>query len=523
MHPFRCLDKNVLRWISKHLLFLAKLALFAYLSLCGPRGYSQDFASRDQQAEVLQRVTFAQSPVLPGQQVDSSIATASVLGPDSELNELKSKLQNQERELQELRSFVYSNAPNSSTEPSTTPQSLAPPIAFYNLLSAPEEPGGGALIRVKSSAPDIGLMVYGRIAIDSVTSNGRLLAPFGYIFLGPRFPESQWTNAISARQSTLGFLFTGPDLGDFKTLARFETYFLSSVTDANVYGLAQYFLYAKLVNDDWAFTGGVTNALVNPLAPSVLNPASGSDFGNLGFMRPQLRAERFLKLDDDFVITPQVAITSPVGTDFFQQLNVSSTGAQLTEETGWPNIETRLGFGLGEKPQGARYRDLEFGFSGAVGELRFSRSDFQTPVERFNTLVWMYGADIRAQITDKFALMAEGFYGNALGSYAAGNKQTFNLDTGEGVRASGGFIEAQYKCTPKWITHGGFMIDNPLDQDVPLSGRTYQQNAYSNIMYIHSRYLQVGCEIAHLWAGFKNPVNGDNEAWVFHNKITFTF
>lgn len=176
-------------------------------------------------------------------------------------------------------------------------------------------------------------MIYGRIAIDSVTSNGRLLAPYGYIFLGPDTPESQWTNVISARQSTLGFLFTGPNLGNFKTLARYETYFLSSVTDANVYGLAQYFLYAKVYNEDWAFTTGVTSALVNPRAPSVLNPSSGSNFGNLGFMRPQLRAERFLQVSDDLLITPQVALTSPVGTDFFQTPTSGPDGLLLGEET----------------------------------------------------------------------------------------------------------------------------------------------------------------------------------------------
>jgi hypothetical protein len=398
-----------------------------------------------------------------------------------------------------------------------------PPAPFYNLLSAPEEPGGGAFIRVKSSSPDVGLLVYGRVAIDTVTSDGRLLAPYGYIFLGPRFQESQWTNTISARQSTLGFLFTGPDLGSFKTLARFETYFLSSVTDANVYGLAQYFLYAKLVNDDWAFTGGVTSALVNPLVPSVLNPAAGSNFGNLGFMRPQLRAERFLKVNDTFTITPQFALSAPIGTDFFEQLNVTGEGAQLGEENGWPNAESRIGFGVGEKPEGARFRNLEFGVSGAVGELRFTRSDFQSPARRSTTLVWLYGADFRWQITPKLALASEGYYGNALGSYAAGNKQTFNTETGQGVRASGGFVELEYKLTPKWITHAGYMMDNPLDRDVPLSGRVRQHNIYGNVMYVHSRYLQVGFEVARLQSGFKNPINGDNEAWVFHNKIIFTF
>ena len=397
------------------------------------------------------------------------------------------------------------------------------PLPYYNLLATPEEPGGGAAIRVKSSSPDVGLLVFGRISMDTVTSNGRLLAPYGYIFLGPKFEESQWTNTISARQSTLGFLFTGPDVGTFKSLARFETYFLSSVTDANVYGLAQYYLYGKLINEDWGFTGGVTNSVINPLVPSVLNPAAGSNFGNLGFMRPQLRAERFLQFGQDLFVTPQIALTSPVGTDFFQQINVTADGAVLSEENGWPNIEGRLAFGVGEKENGARYRPLEFGVSGAIGELRLTKSDLSSPAQRFTTLVWMYGADLRWQLTDRLSVAAEGYYGNALGSYAGGNKQTFNLDTGEGIRAWGGFAELEYKFTRKWLTHGGFMIDDPLDKDVALSGRTQQKNIYGNLMYVHSRYLQVGFEIARVSSDFKNPVNGDNEAFVFHNKIILTF
>lgn len=410
--------------------------------------------------------------------------------------------------------------PNVQGKASSTPSEPQP---FYNLLSGQEEPAGGALIRVKSSSEDVGLMIYGRIAIDSVTSNGRLLAPYGYIFLGPDTPESQWTNVISARQSTLGFLFTGPNLGSFKTLARYETYFLSSVTDANVYGLAQYFLYAKVFNEDWAFTAGVTSALVNPRAPSVLNPSSGSNFGNLGFMRPQLRAERFLEVSDSLLITPQVALSSPVGTDFFQTPTSGPDGLLLGEETGWPNVESRLGFGVGEKTEGSRFRPFEFGFSGVVGELRFFKSDLVNPAERFNTLVWMYGADLRWQINPHWAVTAEGYYGNALGSYAAGNKQTFNRNTGEGVRASGGFIELECKFTPQWIAHTGFMIDDPVNKDVPIDGRTYQQNAYGNLMYVRNRYLQIGFEVAHLWAGFQGTAREDNQAWVFQNKMIFTF
>lgn len=203
----------------------------------------------------------------------------------------------------------------------------------------------------------------------------------------------------------------------------------------------------------------MTNSVINPLVPSVLNPAAGSNFGNLGFMRPQLRVERFLELSHDVFMTPQIALASPVGTDFFQQLNVSADGAVLSEENGWPNIEGRLMFAVGEKPPKARYHPVEFGVSGAVGQLRLTRSDLASPAERFTTLVWMFGADWRWQVTDRLALVAEGYSGNAPGSYAGGNKQTFNLDTGEGVRAGGGFAELEYKVTNQWITHGGYMID----------------------------------------------------------------
>ena len=119
--------------------------------------------------------------------------------------------------------------------------------------------------------------------------------------------------------------------------------------------------------------------------------------------------------------------------------------------------------------------------------------------------------------------MAEGWHGKPLGSCAAGNKQTFNRETGEGIPASGGFIEAEYRLNSKWIYHLGFMHDNPLDRSVPLAGRTYQQNLYTNRLYVLNRYLQIGLEFAQLQSGFRNPINGDNEAWVVQNKLIFTF
>lgn len=454
--------------------------------------------------------------------VDSSIISESTDKSTVTIEQLQRQLDEQNAQLQQLYQALEMNGNNGMlTVPSTIPSS--PPVPYYNLLSAPEEPGGGAFIPVQTSSKDVGVLIYGRISVDSTFSDGRLLAPFGYIFLAPDTPESQWTNAISARQSTLGFLFTGPKIGNMKTLARFETYFLSNVTDANVYGLAQYFLYAKIYNEDWAFICGVTSALVNPRSPSVFNPAAGSNFGNLGFQRPQLRVERYLNANDFLFITPQFALTSPVGTEFFQAPTSGPSGTQLGEENGWPNIESRLAVGLGEKPEGSRFHPLEFGFSGAVGELRFSRSDFVNPTDRFTTLVWLYGADFRWQMTEKWAFTAEGFYGNALGSYAAGNKQTFNTETGEGVRACGGFMELEFKPNSNWITHLGYMVDDPLDKDVSSDGRTRQQNIYSNVMYVHNRYFQIGCEAAYLSAGFNGTNRQDNEAWVLQNKMTFTF
>ena len=84
-------------------------------------------------------------------------------------------------------------------------------------------------------------------------------------------------------------------------------------------------------------------------------------------------------------------------------------------------------------------------------------------------------------------------------------------------------MELEYKLNPQWVTHGGYMVDDPLDQDVAVDGRTRQQNVYGNVMYIHSRYLQIGFEVAQLWAGFKGESRADNQAWVLQNKIIFVF
>ena len=52
-------------------------------------------------------------------------------------------------------------------------------------------------------------------------------------------------------------------------------------------------------------------------------------------------------------------------------------------------------FAVGGKPAKARYHPVEFGVSGAIGQLRLTKSDLASPAERFTTLVWMYGADRR--------------------------------------------------------------------------------------------------------------------------------
>lgn len=79
------------------------------------------------------------------------------------------------------------------------------------------------------------------------------------LFLLPESPFGLETNTFDAhaRQSYVGALFSGPELGDFQSGAQILTFFQNDNLSTDDYGLLVYYAYGELKSDDWRFAAGL--------------------------------------------------------------------------------------------------------------------------------------------------------------------------------------------------------------------------------------------------------------------------
>ena len=153
--------------------------------------------------------------------------------------------------------------------------------------------------------------------------------------------------------------------------------------------------YGELFNDDWRFAAGLQFDVFAPGLPTVLPFSYLGGSGSAGnCIRGQIRVERFVDVGSDSQLTLQGALSEPLNTYVIPDLS-------LDEDNGWPNVEGRIAFGLGEPaPIGIgllTQRPLEVGVSGVVGQLR--RTAFPPdPPRRVVSDVWGAAVDYRVNL-----------------------------------------------------------------------------------------------------------------------------
>ena len=332
--------------------------------------------------------------------------------------------------------------------------------------SPPTPPGGAASFFVLDK--DVRIGVFGSLSLELIASNRRLISPSSYLYLSPYFGAPQETFELSGRATNIGFNVIGPRIGDLQSGGLVLLYAFGQEYFANYYGITIFQGFGELRNEDWRFSFGLMQDLVNPLMPTTLNWSLGGAAGNLGFIRGQARAERYLEIDDVTQVTLQTAISQAVNTEYA----VPTVADRLSfgEPDGLPNFEGRIALSLGEirftatspEPQ----RPIEMGVSGMCGRLRTITSDFLNPTTRVTADSAMVGTDLRVQVAERLGLKGEFFYGQALGSYLGGVAQSVNTDTFQSIRTIGGFGEIYYYWTDTLHSHFGYGIDDPFDVDV---------------------------------------------------------
>ena len=315
-----------------------------------------------------------------------------------------------------------------------------------------------------------------------------------FIYPDSAFGHKHNTFDLHARQSHIGALYTGPDLGEFKTGAEILTFLQNDSLTTDDYGLLVYFAYGELKNDDWRFAAGLQQDVFNPAGPTVVYITRLLASGNTGSYRGQVRIERFLQEGDGFGMTLQAALSEPLST------LLTNRSTRIIEDNGLPNLEGRieLGFGPRRELRRSQVRSLEVGVSGVVGQFRTTRTGLVPPVALPPQAVmtaWGVGADIEWRPNKRCGARGEFYIGQAMGEYNGGITQSFNSTTFEEIRSAGGFGEVFYHLTDEVRIHAGYGIDDPRDSDLAPTQIRRNQTYYANCIWDLSKVVQLGLQV----------------------------
>ncbi len=347
------------------------------------------------------------------------------------------------------------------------------------------------------------------------------------LLLLPDSPFGLDTNSfdLHARQSYVGALFSGPDLGEFQTGAQILAFLQNDNLSNDEYGLLVYYAYGELKNSDWRFAAGLQEDVFNPVSPTVVYLTKMYASGNTGSYRGQLRAERFWDEADDFGVTLQTALSEPIST------LVTSNVGRITEDNGWPNVEARLQLGFGPRCdiRGNQIRPLEIGVSGVVGQFRTTRTIFANPPglpPRAVIDTRGVGSDFELWTSDTLGARGEVYYGQGLGEYNGGILQSFNPDTFQDIRSGGGFGEVFYYFTDAFHVHVGYGIDAPNKNDLAPTQIRRNQTYFANFVWDLSKAVQLGLEVDYRktdYTEFQPNVFLDSDAAIVATRFLWRF
>ena len=379
---------------------------------------------------------------------------------------------------------------------------------------------------VTTAGDQFNINLFGTLNLDMLFNNARPVVPGVPFYLFPDSPVGldQNTVSIHSRQTTLGALLAGPELGNFQVGGLFMAMLFNDAVLNDQYGFLPLQAFGELRNTNWRISAGLQFDVFAPKTPTVLPFSALCASGNAGnSFRGSLRIERFTYPTTNTQWTMQFALSDPVTTTIDPQF-------RFIEDNGWPNVELRLAFSSGPLEQIGfeAIRPFETGVSAVVGQLRNTDQLLQRNIAN----VWGLAADYRWQFTEAWGIAGEIYTGEALGTYNGAILQNFNNLTGKGIRSTGGWIETFAYWRENLHSHVGYGVDSPLSQDIAVgvpeeffggTGRTYNSTIFANLYWDVSSSLRIGNEITWRKTNYKNPLLLDNDGFGYHSQFQWSF
>lgn len=363
------------------------------------------------------------------------------------------------------------------------------------------------------------LLVGGNITLDMLFNGDRPVAPGTPFLLAPGGPFDQDTFDMHARQTAMYFAAIGPEVGNFRSGGLILFNFYNDAVIVDRYGVLPIQAYGELKNEDWRFAGGLQTDIFAPLLPTVLPFSYLMASGNAGVFRGQLRAERFFYPAEDEQITFTAGLSEPISTTINNSTAVTGSTA-LTEDNGWPDLEMRLAWAVGQPQQVGleAKRPFEVGISTVLGQVR---TTITGPLRRVVDDIWGVAVDFRWRINDFWGFAGEMFHGQTLGTYGGGVFQNVNSLTFESVHATGGWGEVYFYLTPCLHTHLGFGVDDPANSELAPTQIGRNETVFANLIWDVTQNFRLAGEFTYRETDY--VFLPDNDGVGIHGQMQWKF
>ncbi len=358
---------------------------------------------------------------------------------------------------------------------------------------------------------DYRIVPYGVLWGSAIYTTSRLAPGEFIVYVFSETDEGESDFVLNVQRTRLGLNIEGPDIVAFhgaSSAAQVEIDFHNARGSvdgsavrgpANQPGVQLRHAYAEIRDDDFRLLAGQTWDVVSPLLPGTLTYAVAWGGGNLGYRRPQIRYERYLRFHETSQITLQAAIAQDIGLDLIGQ----------SESTNQPEVQMRAAWTLGER--GGERLPLTFGVSSHLGRQGYDFAETATlpAVDDARLRTWSLNADLQFALTDNLGFQGEFFTGENLSSHRGGVMQGINPLTRRPIQASGGWAELWYDWTPRLQSRAGFGIDDPRDSHIAPGGRTQNRFVFGNLRYLLAPQFAVGMEVSHWKTHYQDKLPGD--------------
>jgi hypothetical protein len=348
------------------------------------------------------------------------------------------------------------------------------------------------------------IKLYGFLRLDLLFDSQRPNNAQSILFItspDPRIGTENGNFTMHPRLTRLGIDWSGPQiakLGDAKLTGKLETDFQNGGTESRQIIRIRH-AYLRLGGKNFSLLGGQTWDLVSPLFPTVNSDTLQWNAGNVGDRRPQMRFTYEPRVGGGQVsLAGAVALTGAI-----DALDLDANGVRDGEESARPQIQGRFGY---SHSLGANERVMSFGISGEYGYLKTARaiagrSDFHSQ---------LINLDFTLPINNRFTFKSEGWWGRNMSDIRGGAGQGINLLSGREIRGRGGWFEINGKVWRYLSLNPGFSIDDPLDVDIPIGGRTRNRAFFIANRITPGGNTVIGIDYLYWQTDFKGFLRGND-------------